>query len=155
VRVSRRRSVTRLTLEPFEAELLIALLDQLEQLVEAMAADDAPTRRLFPAGHRDDPQAAAEFRELTELSLREGRRQRYGLMRTELPAGGGVTEITGETSQMWLAVLNDMRLALGTRLGISGDEPVETAPDDPDHGAHAVYHWLTALQDSLVRAAMR
>ena len=155
MRVSRRRGVIRLTLEPFEAELLRTLLDELEELVEVMAADHAATQRLFPAGHRDDADAAAEFRELTEQSLRDDRRQRYGRMRTELAAGSGVIEVTDETSQMWLAVLNDMRLALGTRLGVSEEEPVELAPEDPDAGAQAVYHWLTALQDSLVRAATR
>jgi hypothetical protein len=49
-------------------------------------------------------------------------------------------------------VLNDLRLALGTRLGITEDDDhVVERPDDP----RVVYYWLTGIQDAVVQALMR
>ena len=52
-------------------------------------------------------------------------------------------------------MLNDLRLALGTRLGVTEDEPTDIDPADPRAQSWAVYYWLTALQDALVQTAMR
>jgi hypothetical protein len=155
MKLSRRRGNTRLSLEVVEVSILNSLLDELDELVEGMDAEDASTQRLFPAGYRDDREAAADFRELTEQALRDARKDRYGLIRAELPPSGGVIEITDETSQLWLSVLNDMRLVLGTRLGVSEELELVAVDGDPESAAIAIYHWLTALQDSLVRAVMR
>jgi hypothetical protein len=49
------------------------LLDQLERLLTADADDvdgDPVMARLLPAGHRSDPEIAADYRELTESALR-------------------------------------------------------------------------------------
>ena len=51
--------------------------------------------------------------------------------------------------QAWLAVLNDVRLVLGTRLEITEDD-WDVTPDDPRAGAYNVYAWLTHLQGDLV-----
>jgi hypothetical protein len=160
VKVSRRRGVIRLALDPVEVQVLGQLLDELDELIEVMAPDDEPTRRLFPSGHRDDEDAAAQFRELTEQGLRDTRKVRYGLIRAALPVGGGVIELSGEDQTPWLTTLNDLRLALGTRIGVTEDEtPFASGdsddPDDPDAQGWALYYWLTALQDCLVKAAMR
>jgi hypothetical protein len=154
MRVSRRRGVIRLNLEPVEARMLAQLVDELDDLIETMAPEDEPTRRLFPSGYRDDDDAARQFRELTEESLREVRRVRYGVIRAALPAAGGTVEIADDDRTPWLTTINDIRLALGTRLGVSEDEP-DIDPADDAAQTWAVYYWLTALQDSLVRAAMR
>ena len=63
-------------LEPAEGGILGLLLDQLEQLLTADAddvGDDPVLERLFPDGHRSDPAMAAEYRDLTEASLRSGK----------------------------------------------------------------------------------
>ena len=154
MRVSRRRGGIRLTLDEVEATVLGQLLDELDELVESMQPDDEPTRRLFPNGHREDPEAAQQFRELTQESLRELRRVRYGVIRAVLPWGGGTIEIGPDEQTPWLTTINDLRLALGTRIGVTEDESEFDAGAE-DARAWALYHWLTALQDSLVRAAMR
>jgi hypothetical protein len=49
----------------------------------------------------------------------------------------------------WLGVLNDTRLVLGTRLGVTEDE-FEIDPDSPEARGYAIYYWLTALQGDLI-----
>ena len=51
--------------------------------------------------------------------------------------------------QAWLGVLNDTRLVLGTRLGVTEDEP-DIDLDAPEARSFAVYYWLTGLQGDLI-----
>ncbi len=154
MRVSRRRGVIKLSLEPVEVVVLTQLIDELDELVDTMAPGDESTQRLFPSAHRDDAEAAGQFRELTEAGLRELRKVRYGVLRAALPIGGGTIEIDDDDQTAWLTAINDIRLALGTRIGVTEDEP-DIDRSDPRAAAWELYHWLTALQDSLVRAAMK
>src|SRR5215203_4879599 len=142
-------------LEPAEAGIVGLLLDQLEQLLEADAEDvggDPVIARLLPDGHRGDPELAADYRELTEASLRSGKADDLAMVRATLPDGGGEVRLDADQAAAWLRTSNDLRLALGTRLDITEDtEP----PDDvvgEDEQQLAVYYWLTALQGSLVDA---
>lgn len=51
----------------------------------------------------------------------------------------------------WLAALNDLRLVLGVRLGVT--ETTRYDPEDSDAQAaqmYLVYDWLTYLQDRLL-----
>jgi len=158
VKVRRRGGVVRLRLDQVETRLLIRLFDDLVDLVSADdldAADDPVRRRLFPAGYRDDDAAEAEFRSLTELSLRTERVARARHCADDLahdPAEVGLTE---EIGQRWIAVLNDLRLALGTQLDVTEEDGPEIDPDDPLAQQRAIYYWLTAAQDAIVRALMR
>jgi len=142
-------------LEPAEAGIMGLLLDQLEQLLEADADDvagDPVIARLLPEGHRGDPELAADYRELTEASLRSGKADDLATVRATLPEDGGEVRLDADQASAWLRSTNDLRLALGTRLDITEDtEP----PDDvigEDEQQLAVYYWLTALQGSLVDA---
>ena len=42
-------------------------------------------------------------------------------MLDSLPAGGGRIQLTGDQALAWLKALNDVRLALGVRLGVTED----------------------------------
>ena len=142
-------------LEPAEAGIMGLLLDQLEQLLDADADDvrgDPVMTRLLPDGHRDDPEVAADYRELTEASLRSDKADDLALVRATLPADGGEVRLDADQAAAWLRSTNDLRLALGTRLEIGEDtEPPEEIADEGDQQL-AVYYWLTALQGSLVDA---
>ena len=142
-------------LDPAEAGIVGLLLDQLEQLLDADADDvsgDPVMARLLPDGHRNDPELAADFRELTESSLREGKADDLASVRASLPAGGGEVRLDRDQAASWLRSTNDLRLALGTRLDITEDtEPPDDPADEQDQQL-AVYYWLTALQGSLVDA---
>lgn len=142
-------------LEPAEATILGLLLDQLELLLAADADDvagDAVFTRLLPDGHRADPEIAADYRELTEASLRSGKADDLATMRATLPADGGEVRLDADQAGSWLRGTNDLRLALGTRLEITEDsEPPDEITGEEDQQL-AVYYWLTALQGSLVDA---
>ena len=136
-----------------ESQILGLLLEQLDQLLDEDAADvpaDPVRARLFPAGHATDADIARDYRDLTESALREGKAGDLALVRATVPADGGDVRLDDDQARAWLRTTNDLRLALGTRLGITA----ETGPPDPDDGSQqmSVYHWLTAVQGSLVDA---
>jgi hypothetical protein len=67
----------------------------------------------------------------------------------------GEIELDEEQATSWLRALNDVRLALGTRLEIteeSYERMDELDWDDPRYPMFSMYDWLTFLQESLVRA---
>ena len=142
-------------LEPAEAGIGGLLLDQLEQLLEADAEDvggDPVIARRLPDGHRGDPELAADYRELTEASLRSGKADDLAMVRATLPEGGGEVRLDADQAAAWLRTSNDLRLAMGTRLDITDDtEPPEEITGEEDQQL-AVYYWLTARQGSLVDA---
>lgn len=118
------------------------------------ASADPVLARLFPDAYREDGAAAAEFRRYTEAGLRDGKQAAAELVLQTLGEGGRV-DLDAEQAQVWMRSLNDLRLALGTRLGIteeSLDRMRHLDWNDPDHAPYAAYDWLTYLQEDLVRA---
>jgi hypothetical protein len=117
--------------------------------------DDPVLARLFPDAYSDDEAAAGEFRKYTEQGLRSGKVAAANTVLATLPQDGGRVRLAPEDAQAWLRALNDVRLALGTRLGITEDyEDEMELPDwaDPRSAYLEVYHWLGYVQDTLVRA---
>jgi Domain of unknown function (DUF2017) len=134
-------------------------LAELEALLEqdrpAGTPEDPVLARLLPDGYRDDPEAAGEFRRYTESSLRTAKEEAARELLDTLPADGGRIQLTGEQAVAWLKALNDVRLALGVRLGVTEDFEEQWGklkPDDPQWAAFEVYAWLGAVQESLVQA---
>lgn len=117
-------------------------------------SEDPVLARLFPDAYREDQGASAEFRRYTEAGLREGKRAAAEVVLETLGDGGDVL-LDAEQAQAWLKALNDLRLALGTRLDIT-EETLEQMPsfdwDDPRNAGYAAYDWFTYLQEGLVRA---
>jgi hypothetical protein len=155
VKVSRRHGRLRLRLEPEEVTLLSMLLDELDAVLDDPADPGDPVfQRLYPAAYRDDADAEAEFRSLTESSLRTARSERIAACRADLVTGPDI-ELTGpDAGRRWIQVLNDLRLALGTRLGITEDDEPDLDPTDPAAQPRVIYYWLTAVQDSVVQELM-
>jgi Domain of unknown function (DUF2017) len=138
-----------------EAGIVGLLLDQLEQLLAADAADtggDPVLARLLPPGHTGDPEIAADFRDMTESGLRSGKADDLATMRATLPPDGGEVRLDDEQARAWLRTTNDLRLALGTRLGVTAETEPPEDPADEEGSQLAVYYWLTAVQGSLVDA---
>ncbi|WP_433327989.1 DUF2017 domain-containing protein [Spirillospora sp. CA-294931] len=177
VKKSRKGVVLRLEAE--EAALVRALMEQLLELLgseekdggdapdelasmgiaeNAEKSDDPVLARLFPDAYREDGEAAGEFRRYTEMGLRDGKREAAETVLGVLDGvtSGGLNAVLDPgQAQAWLKSLNDVRLALGTRLDIT-EEWYEEAegldPRDPRTAMFAAYDWLTMLQESLVRA---
>jgi len=119
------------------------------------APDDPVLARLLPDGYRDDPEAAGEFRRYTEPGLRSAKQQVAQEMLDTLPDTGGRIQLTQDQAVAWLKALNDVRLALGIRLGVTEEFEEQWArlgQDDPQWAAFEVYAWLGAVQESLVQA---
>jgi hypothetical protein len=117
--------------------------------------EDPVLARLLPDAYRDDPEAAGEFRRYTEQGLRSGKVAAAQTVLATLPAKGGQVRLGPEDAQAWLRAINDVRLAIGTLLGITEDyedELEQASWADPRSAYLEVYHWLGYLQDSLVRA---
>jgi len=148
VRLHRQGSLVRLELHDVEADLLTRLVTDLGELIAADDDLDPVIARLYPAGYQDDPEAAAEFAELVEAGLRADRQSRIGECLAEIPSDGGRMELNADAADRWLRVLNDLRLVIGTRIGVTEDDDL---PEDD--GATHVYHWLTEVQGQLIEAA--
>ena len=160
-----------LVLEDFEAELLEQLLGQMVDLLgvpdvekdpdplAALVGMDGPTERptdpalarLFPDGYIDDREAASEFRMFTEPELRNKKTMAARIAQATLEHWKEKCDLTDEQAQSWLLALNDMRLTLGTRLGVGEVMDDDFDPDEP--GFH-LYDWLTYIQGTLVEALM-
>jgi Domain of unknown function (DUF2017) len=155
VKVSRRGEQVRVRFDAAELTLLGGVLDELAEALGVLDAGDAVYDRLHPAAYAD-ADAAAEFRELVTGEADRLRAGRIAACRRELADSAGDLRLSPEAGEQWLVTLNDLRLAIGTRLGITAEG--DTEPADPRAGEDAgrlVYHWLTWLQDALVEAVMR
>jgi hypothetical protein len=128
---------------------------QLGLSTHAEAPDDPVLARLLPDGYTGDPEASAEFRRYTEETLRSGKVASAQAVLASLPSGGGEVRLSEPECQQWLRALNDVRLALSVRLGITDeneDLSDHLAVDDPRSAYIWVYQWLAYLQDSLIEA---
>jgi hypothetical protein len=138
--------------EPREQQTVAGMPD-LRLSDNTWVPDDPVLARLFPDAYRDDRYASAEFRRYTEESLRDSKRAAAQTVLDTL--GDGDVILEADQAQAWLRSLNDLRLALGTRLDIT-EETLEKMGgfdwDDPRNAGYAAYDWLTYLQESLVHA---
>jgi Domain of unknown function (DUF2017) len=135
--------------DPGDLEALAGLADNPDP------PDDPVVARLLPDAYRDDPEASGEFRRYTEPSLRSEKVAAAKTVLATLPARGGRVRLSEPEAQAWLKALNDVRLALGTRLGVTDDfddQVTGLRPDDPRSAAVGIYQWLAFLQESLVNA---
>jgi hypothetical protein len=81
-----------------------------------------------------------------------GKSDDLATVRATLPAEGGTLRLDADQAGAWLRTTNDLRLALGTRLGVTADtEPPHELGSETDQQL-AVYYWLTSVQGSLVDA---
>ena len=64
---------------------------------------------------------------------------------------GGRLVLDRDDADAWLGCLNDLRLVLGTRLGVTEQTDADDLDDDdPRRQALEVYGWLGWLQESLI-----
>ena len=136
----------RLRLGAADREALRALFDELRELLEE---DDASVARLYPAAHPDDPEANADYERLARDGLVSGRLAAVRTVDRTLDAD----RLSEAELNAWTAALNDLRLVVGTRLGVT-EELYETGIDplDPRAADLAVYGYLTWLQAAAVDA---
>lgn len=135
---------------------------------------DPALARLFPdaygagpaegAGKSDDEQlrASAEFRRYTENELRDRKRDDglavvRALDSLRPVAGDATLGLTAQDSRQWLGALNDLRLAIGTRLQVTDDEDDDlyALPDSDERKPMVMaYLWLGGLQETLIQTLL-
>ncbi|MGH3721971.1 MAG: DUF2017 domain-containing protein [Pseudonocardiaceae bacterium] len=116
------------------------------------APEDRVLARLLPDFHREDATLSGGLRALHEPELVAVKDGVAGVVLDTCPARGGRVRLSDEQAQAWLSALNDVRLALGTKLEVTEDMPDELPPEDPRAAHLVVYHWLTWVQESLIQA---
>jgi hypothetical protein len=163
-----------LRLPDFESGLLAELVGQIEQMYQPPPVDDPlealvglrdsppppPTdpavARLLPDPYPDDPVASADYRRRTYDDLLARKRSAARRVLGQLPTVGEAVLIAEDAAQDWLMTLNDLRLVLGTRLGVtdeeSSDELEPLSVDEPTRAVVTLYAFLAELIDQLVRA---
>ncbi|GAA3592455.1 hypothetical protein GCM10022223_03890 [Kineosporia mesophila] len=181
------RAGVQVNLDDQEREILVHLLGQLDELLddgrpagevdplEALVGmrgttdetppatpDDPALARLLPDGNRDDPEASAEYRRLTEYGLRSrkrsGARTAAGALNRPAPV-----VLSSEEALSLMKALTDVRLVLGERLELKTDEDAESlhqrlwAGDEAESwmATASIYEVLTAWQEHLVVAVSK
>jgi hypothetical protein len=147
------------TLGEPEAELVRTVVAQMDQVLEAPEGNPH-TIRLFPPAYRDDPDAQADYARLMTGDLLDGKRSAVrsvtaAIERGTVKRGGWRVRLSADEAQDWLAVLNDARLTLGTRLDVTQETyDREIDADEPDAIAHEIFRYLGYLEEWLVDALM-
>jgi len=157
-------NVTVIEIARMEGAHLIGLVGQFAELIEAAdvgpRSADPAVRRLVPDGYAD-PDAAREFRSLTEGDLLSRRQTDAASVIASLADLADISEdpddpalvevvqirLDADTAGAWLRTLAAIRLVLATRLGIVDEDDHDQ--DDPRFG---IYDWLGYRLDGLVRA---
>src|SRR5919201_1851514 len=103
-----------LRLSSEERELLRRLPVQLSSLLEEAPADPS-LRRLFPPAYDGDADAEAEYRHLMHGELLGKHREALVVLQETTDRD----RLRSDEAHAWLTALNDLRLVLGTRLGVT------------------------------------
>jgi hypothetical protein len=181
------RAGIQVNLDDQEREILVQLLGQLDELLDdgltassdplaemtgmsgidpdipdPTTPEDPALARLLPDGNRDDPQAATEYRRLTEFGLRARKRSGARLAAAALSRPEPVMLARDEGLAL-LKSFTDVRLVLGERLELHTDEDAEKLHErlwagdgDPSWLATAsIYELLTSWQEYLVAAVAK
>ncbi|GLY19330.1 DUF2017 domain-containing protein [Kineosporia rhizophila] len=181
------RAGVQVNLDDQEREILVHLLGQLHDLLddgrsdeevdplEALVGmrapadggppappDDPAVARLLPDGNRDDPEAASEYRRLTEYGLRSRKREGARTAAAALNRPAPVV-LTAPEALSLLKAFTDVRLVLGERLELKTDEDAESlherlwAGEEPESwlATASIYEVLTAWQEHLVTAVSK
>jgi len=125
-----------------------------------------PDQELEGDAEKEVRAASAEFRRYTENDLRARKRDDALAMVRDLdslsagPAAKDqvVLELAPQKCRQWLGALNDLRLAIGTRLEVTDDDDggeLLGLPDsDPRKPMVMAYFWLGGLQETLIETLM-
>ena len=145
----------RLVLDDMETHVIRQLTSELRALLDGGRIDrgDPVYERLFPAAY-EHPADEVKYRDLIGDDLVTFKLQALDTVTEALGERTSDVTLEGETLDIWLACLTDLRLAIGTRLDVDEERmAADIDARDPDAQSMAVLHWLGHVQDGVVRAA--
>ncbi len=146
-------------LDETEADILLALSKRLDSIVgEADTAGDSVLRRLRPDAYPDDRLAEEEFRDSVGRSIDQDRHETAGLVadaldRGRLPDGSVRAQVDADGADAFVKSINQIRLTVGTLLGIENDDNTFESldRDDPMYPQASVYMWLGYVLECLIQ----
>lgn len=131
-------------LEDSTLALIRHLCDELDALLDS---DSALLRRLFPPPYGDDEERNEGYAALATPELIDHRRAALSVVRDSL----GRRELSEEELLAWMRSINDLRLVLGTLVGIEDDDTPPTVSDEMADTL-AVYEFLGMILEATVDA---
>lgn len=136
-----------------EAELLRRLLAEMETLLGARSERDPVVGRLFPRAYETKKEEES-YRSLVGDELVTAKKANLRTAGDMLGREGAAeAALSEDQAEAWLALLTDLRLAIGTRLDITEEKMSEDIdPDDPEAAALSVLHWLGWVQGTILEA---
>jgi hypothetical protein len=154
-RFRRRGDEIRWDLEGFEADLLRRLRDGLHRTLLDHTGDDPVVARLFPAAVADDPVADDELRRLLHDDLLRSKLDGLDALvaiidRAESRGDRLRVALRDDEPLLVLGVLNDLRLAIGARIGIDRLERDEVPEDAPERTSLAIMDHLAWMQEQIL-----
>ena len=136
---------------PAEArEVLRRLAGQYRELLrEEDPSSDPGVARLFPPALEDDPLANLEYERVAHDGLLAERLRNIDTLERTADA----ESLTPDEVTAWLTLANDLRLVLGTRLGVTEEtEPTDFADDPDGRETYEVFAFLTGVVAAIVEA---
>ena len=153
----------RIVLRADLAEAMRTLPERLREVLERPDVSQRVAARLFPKAH-DDPAEEAEYRRLVGTDLIKKKLAGLGAFEASLDrlkprrwrSGSSELFLRPDEVDAWLGFINDMRLLIGTELGIE-DETWQSKFDarHPHAADFALLHFLSWLEQLLVEALSR
>ena len=153
----RHGDVVRMQVGEEELDLLLRLREELWDLLTGARDGDPVAERLFPPAVTGDDEADSELRGLIHDDLLASRlaalddllgvldrAQRRGHLHT--------VDLQDDEPAMVLGVLNDLRLALGARVGLATVELRDLVADESSHATLALMDWFAMWQEQLLVA---
>lgn len=145
--IRRRRDGT--FIQAFHSGISDLLIDLGEQLDDMLDSDTPELRRLFPTAYADDEEKDAGYQILARSSLTDQRRAAIETVRRTAHS----EVLTEDELTDWMALTNDLRLVLGTRLDVSEDDDgSDLDPDSAEAHLMEIYHVLGAVLHEIVAA---
>ena len=132
-----------------EREALRTVPGQIRELLEVENPSSNPgVARLFPPAYPDDPLRNLDFERLATDELMQGRLAALDTMERTIDA----TALSEDELLAWMHVVNDARLILGTRIGVTEETTERDFADEPETTTFQLYGYLSWLLESIVRA---
>jgi hypothetical protein len=141
-----------------EVAVLRGLPEQLRSVLVAHEADPV-LERLFPPAYMEpeDVDRDAEYHHLVHDDLLKDKLANLEVVTGTLERGTlslrrWTVELSEDEAMAWLGALNDLRLALGVRLGITEDFDGDVDEADPRAPGMHLLSYLSLLEEHLVEA---
>lgn len=159
--IRRKKNFYQMIFRTSQFNEIAALPDRIRELLESMDPDSRAIQRLFPSASSDED-VNREFQELAAQDIRERKLENLKIFedtlssaRREKIVGMVFVKITAEEFEYWIGFLNDMRLLLGTELGIDNDawDAQQSFAETGDERI-VTYVYLSYLQEQLLDTHM-